>query len=453
MMRAHHGARRLLLLAALGLWLTGRPATAAEAHRNLTQPLNSGREVTRTCLACHPAVGQDLLHSSHWTWSRPRIIDGQKEAYSKFEGLTTFAISASGNPTHCLGCHISQDPAGVKENDMEGIDCLVCHDTTGRYRRGQNNDYLFLARNAGRPEPRNCTTCHGRDCGLTGSTSQGPSRINDDIHLASERIAFTCQNCHPAGEHHRIQRVPTDDRVAAARGCQACHGQAPHQRVRLNEHGRKISCQTCHIPRFGRTAPAPVTWNWVMGNRTGTVSRLLADGRKDIALDHNGFTLARNIEPQYFWSDGSELLYRRGTRIRPEQLTAIQQPAPRSPQAKITPFSAVYVTQLYDVRYRYLISLKLADTLMRLFSEKPWDDTAREGMNSIRLPYSGALGFTTTVTYRAVNHGVTTTDQALDCLDCHGQRGRMDWQRLGYDQDPWTDTVEQEPAPEELGDR
>ncbi|WP_456473188.1 hypothetical protein [Desulfolithobacter sp.] len=452
-MMATHRKVTLVLLAALGLWLPRSPATAAEAHRNLTRPLNSGREVTRSCLACHPGAGQDLLHSSHWTWIRPRVIDGQKEAYSKLEGLTTFAISASGNPTHCLGCHISQNPAGVWENDMESIDCLVCHDTTGSYRRGQDNDYLFLARNAGRPEPRNCTTCHGRDCGLTDSISQGASRITEDIHLASERISFTCQSCHQTKGQHRFQRVPIKDLKATAKGCQACHGQAPHQLTRLNEHGRKISCKTCHIPSFGRTAPAPVTWNWVMGNRADTISRLLIDGQRDITLDRNGFTLTRNIEPQYLWSDGSELLYRRGTRIRPEHLTAIQQPAQRSPQAKITPFSAVYATQLYDVRYRYLISPQLADTPTRLFSEKPWDDTAREGMNSIRLPYSGTFGYTTTVTYRTLSHGVAPANQALDCLDCHGQNGRMDWQRLGYDQDPWNDTVKQDTTGEEPGDR
>jgi hypothetical protein len=41
-----------------------------------------------------------------------------------------------------------------------------------------------------------------------------------------------------------------------------------------------------------------------------------------------------------------------------------------------------------------------------------------------------------TVRYMSIAHGVRPSDQALDCDDCHGPQGRMDWKALGYDQDP-----------------
>jgi hypothetical protein len=31
---------------------------------------------------------------------------------------------------------------------------------------------------------------------------------------------------------------------------------------------------------------------------------------------------------------------------------------------------------------------------------------------------------------------VTPADKSLNCLDCHGDNGRLDWQKLGYKGDP-----------------
>jgi hypothetical protein len=31
---------------------------------------------------------------------------------------------------------------------------------------------------------------------------------------------------------------------------------------------------------------------------------------------------------------------------------------------------------------------------------------------------------------------VVPAEKALNCLDCHGDNGRMDWQALGYSGDP-----------------
>jgi hypothetical protein len=31
---------------------------------------------------------------------------------------------------------------------------------------------------------------------------------------------------------------------------------------------------------------------------------------------------------------------------------------------------------------------------------------------------------------------VQAKEEALQCVDCHGERGRMNWEALGYDGDP-----------------
>ncbi|MFN7085599.1 MAG: hypothetical protein ACK4N4_03110 [Burkholderiales bacterium] len=38
--------------------------------------------------------------------------------------------------------------------------------------------------------------------------------------------------------------------------------------------------------------------------------------------------------------------------------------------------------------------------------------------------------------YWKVNHTVVPKAQALQCNDCHGKDGRLDWEVLGYAGDP-----------------
>ena len=52
------------------------------------------------------------------------------------------------------------------------------------------------------------------------------------------------------------------------------------------------------------------------------------------------------------------------------------------------------------------------------------------------LEFSGEYGFAPTEMYWRINHMVVPADQALRCLDCHGDKGRMNWKQLGYKGDP-----------------
>ena len=35
-----------------------------------------------------------------------------------------------------------------------------------------------------------------------------------------------------------------------------------------------------------------------------------------------------------------------------------------------------------------------------------------------------------------ITHMVSPVEQALQCNDCHGEEGRLDWRALGYNGDP-----------------
>ena len=39
-------------------------------------------------------------------------------------------------------------------------------------------------------------------------------------------------------------------------------------------------------------------------------------------------------------------------------------------------------------------------------------------------------------------HEVVPAAQALSCLDCHREGGRLDWQELGYKRDPLIDAMD-----------
>jgi len=417
-------------------------AAAAGGHEQITGPFTDIQSVTLQCLQCHAQQGSDILQSSHWTWRRTRRVGTATRSFAKKDGLTTFALGVESNPSRCLTCHISgnrlsgsHDPASSAH-----IDCLVCHDTTGTYRRSfgapaNNLDLVRIAGKVGKPEPRNCLTCHGRACGLTGLS--GHDGLSDDIHLKRDGVDLACQQCHPSEDKHLFprQRTATNDNPKAT-GCSGCHSATPHARNQLNRHAGTVACQTCHIPVYGPGTPALISWNWL----TRPEQELFQQQTSPIPLlTKNGMTLATNVRPVYFWDHGGEEIYERGDKIDPTKTTVLLQPAPREATSQLKPFTALYGTQLYDTKFRYLLSPVLAKDAPTWFTSADWDRIASEGMNSLRLPYSGSFGFTATVTFRRLSHGVVPAALALDCLDCHGKQGRLPWRELGFPQDPWLD--------------
>ena len=60
----------------------------------------------------------------------------------------------------------------------------------------------------------------------------------------------------------------------------------------------------------------------------------------------------------------------------------------------------------------------------------------RQGAAASGLPYSGSYGFAATEMYWPLAHMVQPGERALQCADCHGEHGRMDFEALGYEGDP-----------------
>jgi hypothetical protein len=68
------------------------------------------------------------------------------------------------------------------------------------------------------------------------------------------------------------------------------------------------------------------------------------------------------------------------------------------------------------------------------------DGAIDPAVESAALDHYGVAGarytWTGTTRYMRIFHGVPPASQSLQCLDCHGECGRMDWKALGYGSDP-----------------
>jgi len=413
------------------------PGQAIEAHRTLNDQIGSIEEANRICVKCHAQEDADLRKSVHWSWMRP--LGNNQPPHDLRTDLSCFGLSAASNHDQCFSCHISSMPDNKTTGTANTINCLVCHDTTGRYKAGmQPEDLAGIVQQAGLPTPRNCRTCHDRDCGLSPAGIRPDSTT--DIHIT--KYGFTCQQCHPGQGHHIMAReIPGPAQDSALSGCSACHGDSPHTLKQLNSHSRFVACQSCHIPAFAQTSPVVLEWNWLLAGdvpqlRTMNGSTLLSEG----------FMAGARMRPHYLWDNGTVRYYRRGERVMGD-LVILRQPGPRAPDSLIMPFRTVIATQLKDRKFHYLLSPLLTGERPPFWTTAARDQAITRGMAAIRLPFSGETTPVTSLRYAQINHGVVSASKALDCMDCHGTRSHFPWQDLGYRQDPWLDQAPPTPQP------
>ena len=88
-----HAATRRLLFTALAVGLTGLygSALAAEDHTgHFDGPLNTGPEVTQACLECHEDAADQVMATSHWTWSSMQTIGGKQVNRGKLNAINNF---------------------------------------------------------------------------------------------------------------------------------------------------------------------------------------------------------------------------------------------------------------------------------------------------------------------------------------------------------------------------
>lgn len=436
--------------------LIGIPMLAQEDHSDYIKgPFTSPKEVTETCLLCHEGIDKDIMKTRHWNWLGDEFVneEGTKIRVGKQNLINNFCISTPSNWARCTSCHIG---FGWKDetfdhSDGNNIDCLVCHDQTGTYKKVPTGagmpdptiNLLKVAQSVGKTTSRNCSVCHFNGGGGTGvkhgdldGSMLHPSP-SLDVHMG--KLGFNCSDCH-AGENHQILGASHGSLASNTNhiSCLDCHGDRPHRRKIVNDHTKSVACETCHIPSFAREEPTKTWWDWSTAGSEKPIEydkfgRPLFDNKK------GDFIWEKNVIPEYRWHNGQADYYQFGENIDPENLVDLNRLNGdiRDVTARITPFKMMRGKQIYDAEYLYLITPKLFG-VDGYWNTYDWNSASELGMAASHIAYSGEFDFVETVMYWPINHMVAPRSESLKCRACHtnNESGRLNWEQLGYDGDP-----------------
>ncbi len=463
-------AARISLLLATVLFLQAGLVAALELiedHQDIEGPFIDGPAVTEACLECHEEVAHDFMQTSHWTWEPMQNVIGQGEIpLGKKNTLNNFCIAVDSNWPRCTSCHAGYGwkDASFDFTDETRIDCLVCHDQSGTYRKFPTGaghpvyepkewkgkiweplDLASLARSAGPPTRKNCGSCHfsggGGNNVKHGDMEKAllkPAR-ELDVHMSPDGEDFSCVECHTAPKHN----IAGNAMFVSPGGknhleCDSCHDADPHEKQILNWHYKSVSCQTCHIPENARANPTKVWWDWsTAGTKLNTPKD--ANGMATFVNKKGSFKWETNIVPTYAWYNGVSGQYLLGEAINPNEVTRLNWPMGNriDPKAKIYPFKVMEGTQPYDKNAKIIAIPKLFGKggYWKTFD---WASALTVGMKSVGKEFSGEYGFAPTVSYWKINHMVAPKENALNCKMCHAKdgSGRMDWEAMGYESDP-----------------
>ncbi|NPA06260.1 MAG: tetrathionate reductase family octaheme c-type cytochrome [Chloroflexi bacterium] len=437
----------------------------------LKQPFQTAPEVTKACLSCHTEAAKQVMATTHWTWVYQD--PDSAETWGKRYVINNFCVAVVSNWPRCTSCHVGY---GWKDDSFDftnelAVDCLVCHDTTGQYKKfpagaghpvyepkefppGSGNiweppDLSYIAQHVGPTSRRTCGACHfyggggdGVKHGDMDSTLAEPPK-DVDVHMSPDGANMTCGDCHkpqvhaiPGSRYRMVAKdthgkdLPKSDGFPTS--CESCHGLTPHDMPKINDHVDRVACQTCHIPTFARgNKPTKLWWDWSVAG----------DKARGIEKDEHGwevynfmkgeFRWGKDVVPVYRWFNGRMEVMTLGEPIDPEQPVYINQPqgSPDDPNSRIYPFKEFRGKQGYDPVNRILL-------VPHLFPFNPEDTTAfwkgfdwgpafEVGMKTAGLPYSGQYDWIETTMYWPITHMVAPAEQALSCQACHTRQGRL----------------------------
>ncbi|MBI5668905.1 MAG: tetrathionate reductase family octaheme c-type cytochrome [Chloroflexi bacterium] len=424
----------------------------------MNEPFATGQDVTRACLDCHPSAAQEMAGTAHFTWlSDPVPLEGKTELVQvgKVNLLNNFCIGIQSNWTGCTRCHAGYgwSDANFDFTDTNNVDCLVCHDQSGGYAKAASGlpaegvDLLAAARSVGTPTRENCGYCHfnggGGNAVKHGDLDESlyfPAE-EQDVHMG--RYDFQCVDCHKT-ENHEISGRAISVSVDNANQvyCTDCHTGTVHEDSRLNAHTDSVACQTCHIPSGATREATKMVWDW---STAGDPTR--EESPHEYLKIKGSFVYEDNIMPTYAWFNGTVDRYLLGDPLDPDGVTTLNplNGDISDPNAKIWPFKVHVARQPYDTLYNYLLQPQTVGET-GYWTTFDWNSALENGSRVTGLPYSGQYGFAETEMNWTLSHMVVPKENALQCTDCHGESGRLDWLALGYNGDPitWGGREEQE---------
>jgi octaheme c-type cytochrome (tetrathionate reductase family) len=320
--------------------ILGLSVIAQNEHAEMIEgPFDKPQEVTETCLMCHDGVDKEIMKTRHWNWKGSEFTNnnGEKVALGKQNIINNFCVAVPSNWPRCTSCHIGFGWKDETFDFTEGnnIDCLVCHDQTGTYKKtptgagmpDPNVDLVKVAQNVGKTKIQNCAACHFNGGGGTGVKhgDMDGSMLNPsaelDVHMGG--LGFSCTECH-AGENHKILGASHGSMATGKNhiSCLDCHEEKPHEKKLLNNHIASIACETCHIPTFAREEPTKTWWDWSTAGQDKK-GELDDFGMSTYNKKKGDFVWSKNVIPEYRWYNGKADYYEMGEKVDPTKTVAL----------------------------------------------------------------------------------------------------------------------------------
>jgi octaheme c-type cytochrome (tetrathionate reductase family) len=435
------------------------------AHeQEFLKPGTGGYKNASSCTKCHPDAGSEMLASAHWTWegTASKAEGHETHTHGKNDLINNFCIAIPSNEGRCTQCHAG---VGYKDktfdfDNMDAMDCLICHDTTDTYRKDLKTagapvpgiDLKNVAMNVGEPSRNNCGLCHyfagGGDNvkhGDLSSLMNAPTR-EMDVHMAIDGRNMACQECHTV-TNHQTKGMGLHSTDAGPVECTDCHDTQDLTGMQhAATHLDKVSCQMCHIPTFARGMPTKIFWDWSTAGQDIT-PKLDQYGKPDYDKKKGNFIWGMEVLPAAKWFNGKwkRLFLNEAYTYEydGDGNIIIAEPVGNKDDAnaKIYPFKEMKGVQASDSENDFLI-------VPHLFGKGPgpnpfwgafnWDLALAEGAAYAGQNYSGSYEWVKTVMYLSINHEIAPKEQARQCVSCHGNvSGTLDWKALGYEASPY----------------
>ncbi|MBN2236105.1 MAG: tetrathionate reductase family octaheme c-type cytochrome [Bacteroidales bacterium] len=418
----------------------------------LQQEFKRPQDVTLACLSCHTERHEEVMINNHFSWDRQEeILNHGQVSVGKKNILNNFCVGIGSNEAMCTKCHAGYGWVDTTFNFQakENIDCLVCHDKTGTYEKGNGGmpttktDLNLVAQNVGLSSAENCGSCHfvggGGNNVKHGDLEKAMlnSDRNLDVHMAKEGEDMSCTDCHVTENHNITGKLyalssENSDRVS----CEQCHTQAPHSKKILNRHTDRVACQTCHIPTYAKANPTKIYWDWsTAGKRTengGMIETKDSLGNVIYFSKKGSFVWGKNIEPEYRWFNGLA-----GHHLITDQIDTIpvqintldgsygdkgENTRSLAP-SKIWPVKIMRGKQPYDLKYNTLLQPKVVGPKGSgaFWADFDWAESLAKGSAYVHQPFSGEYGFVETEMYWPLNHQVAPASESLSCTACHAR--------------------------------
>jgi hypothetical protein len=448
-----------------------RAATLSVMVANVPTPAVTGShagrfttfEGTKTCLTCHRDEALEFHGSVHYQWSGDA---SDSEGLStpnagKMGGINDFCIYPDINwlgklttvdgaqvDGGCARCHTGlglKPTASATQDQLENIDCLVCHSPS--YKRtlaSVNGGFRFVPDTAKmtvsilqaavdlrKPGKDACLNCHTRAGGgdnfKRGDISEAHRNATTalDVHMAPSSAGgagLECTACHTTTGHRMAGRgVDMRQRDSEALlECSNCHSNLPHDNSRLNNHTTRVACNVCHVPTFAKVAPTDMRRDWSLPGVVSEVTNLWEPN----------MVLQTNVTPVYKFFNGRSSFYEFGKPAVPQANGRVLMAGPLGSRteagAKITAMKRHEGRQPIDPVTRNLLPLKIGV----FFQTANLIGAIDQGVAAV-LWVNNGHEFAETERYMGVYHEVAPASQALNCASCHGGN-RLDFAALGY---------------------